>query len=301
MTLPKQVSIVEVSPRDGLQNEAVLVTLEQKLGLVRGLGNAGLEFIEAGSFVNPARVPQMAQSDALFEQLTDHDQRNYIALVPNLQGFERAVAAGAQTVAVFTAASETFCRKNINCSIQQSLERFEPIFQSARQLGIGVRGYVSCVAGCPYEGYVDPQRVTELARLLAGLGCYEVCLADTTGVGTAEQFSELVKQVRNHISVDRLAVHCHDTYGQALANIYAALTQGIRVIDSSIAGLGGCPFARGASGNVATEDLVYMLHGCNIKTGIDLNHLIECGNAICRVLGKPNQSRVSAAIGGRAD
>ena len=296
--LPKRVDIVEVSPRDGLQNEARLLTVEQKLHMIEQLSSAGVRDIEAGSFVNPRQVPQMADSDLLFRQLTHSKGQRYSALVPNLQGFHRAADSGAKRVALFTAASETFCRKNTHCSIEESLQRFNPVLVQAKERAISVRGYISCVAGCPYEGEVPLQRVTELTQRLLAAGCDEVCLADTTGVGTPEQFSAMIAAVSRHSPVARLAVHCHDTFGRALDNIHAALSAGISVVDSSVAGLGGCPYAHGAKGNVASEDLVHMLHGCGVETGIDLQHLISCGNHISALLGRNNQSRVANAIGG---
>ena len=299
-TMPEQVRIVEVGPRDGLQNEPRVIALEDRLQLLADLASAGLRNIEAGSFVNPAWVPQMAGSDELFRRLPKQAGVTYSALTPNLQGYERAVAAGADEVAVFAAASETFSVKNINCSIADSLARFTPVLARAAADGIRVRGYVSCVAGCPYEGAVAPQGVAELAARLYDSGCYEVSLGDTIGVGTPGQIGDLIASCARRVPLTRLALHCHDTYGQALANIYAALQAGITVLDSAVAGLGGCPYARGASGNVASEDLVYMLNGLNIDSGIRLDALIASGNRISRCLGRPSQSRVAQARSGVA-
>lgn len=301
MSLPRAVKIVEVSPRDGLQNELQLVRTEVKVELIRRLVAAGLRYIEAGSFVSPKSVPQMADSDAVFQGVLSQvdylkDDVTYGALTPNLQGFERAVAAGVSEVAVFAAASETFSQKNINCSIDESLTRFLPIMTAAKAAGLPVRGYLSCVVGCPYEGDVDPQKVANLAIRLQAMGCYEVSLGDTTGVGTPASITRLIEVVANRISVRYLAVHLHDTYGQALANIYAALQLGITVVDSSVAGLGGCPYAKGASGNVATEDLVYMLNGLGIEHGINLNKLVAAGQFIVAQLDRENGSKVSRAL-----
>jgi hydroxymethylglutaryl-CoA lyase len=297
MTETRQVRVVEVGPRDGLQNEATTLSLADKCRLIDDLAVAGLLAIEAGSFVDPARVPQMADSDALFRRLIRRPGVSYSALTPNLIGYQRARAAGADRVAVFAAASETFSRKNINCSVAESLARFTPVLERARDDGVPVRGYVSCVAGCPYEGRVDPERVAELAARLYQAGCDEVSLGDTIGVGTPGQMRELVTRCARHVPLSRLAVHCHDTYGQALANIYACLEAGISVVDSAVAGLGGCPYAPGASGNVATEDLVYMLDGLGVHSGIELGALVAAGNRVCTLLQRPNQSRVGRALG----
>lgn len=298
LSLPPQVKIVEVGPRDGLQNEALAVSIEDKLALIALLSKAGLRSIEAGSFVNPEWVPQMAGSDQLFEQLERHPSVSYSALVPNMVGFERALVVGADEVAVFAAASESFSQNNTNCSIAQSLARFEPVLQAASDADIKVRGYVSCVAGCPYEGRVSPARVAEVASQLYGMGCYEISLGDTIGTGTAGDFTRLLQAVTQEVPVQHLAVHCHDTYGQALANIYASLQAGVAVVDSSVAGLGGCPYARGASGNVASEDVVYLLQGLGIACGVDLDALIDAGNFISQRLNRTSQSRVALALGG---
>lgn len=293
--LPQHVRLVEVGPRDGLQNEKQPISVADKVRLVDDLSAAGLEYIEVGSFVSPKWVPQMAGSAEVFAQIQQKPGVTYAALTPNLQGFEAAMLAGVKEVAVFAAASEAFSQKNINCSIAESLQRFVPVMDAAREQGIRVRGYVSCVLGCPYEGKVAPQQVAAVARELFGMGCYEISLGDTIGTGTAGQTRTLFEVVGRDIPRDKLAGHFHDTYGQALANIYASLLEGIQVFDSSVAGLGGCPYAKGASGNVASEDVLYLLDGLGIHTGIDLDALIEAGERICAVLGRDNGSRVARA------
>jgi len=297
MTLPTQATLVEVGPRDGLQNEAQTISLEDKVDLIENLALAGLRVIEAGSFVNPKWIPQMADSEAVFAAIKPHDGVRYTALTPNLQGFERALAAGVSEVAIFGAASESFSQKNINCSISDSLQRFEVVMTAAAQHKIAVRGYVSCVLGCPYEGTIEPAAVDTVAGALLDMGCYEVSLGDTIGTGTAGSMEQLLNKLLANYSADKLAVHCHDTYGQALSNILVALQLGISTIDSSIAGLGGCPYAKGASGNVATEDVVYMLDGLGVHTGLDLKALIAAGNKISRALGRDSGSRVAKALG----
>ena len=296
MTLPKRVRIVEVGPRDGLQNESQPVAAASRVELIDHLAAAGLGHIEAGSFVSPKWVPQMAHSDAVFAGITRVEGVVYSALTPNLKGFELAAAAGVDEVAVFAAASESFSQKNINCSIAESLQRFEPVVAAAQQVGIRVRGYVSCVVGCPYEGDIRPIAVASVTQALLDQGCYEVSLGDTIGVGTAGSFTLLLETLLADISHQRLALHCHDTYGQALANILVGLQHGISVVDSSISGLGGCPYARGASGNVATEDVVYLLQGMGIDTGVDLAALTAAGAYISNVLGRSSQSRVAQAL-----
>lgn len=295
MPLPSHVRLVEVGPRDGLQNEAQPISVADKVQLVDALSAAGLSYIEVGSFVSPKWVPQMAGSAEVFAQIQRKPGVTYGALAPNLRGFEDALAAGVKEVAVFAAASEAFSQRNINCSISESLERFEPIMDAARQHGISVRGYVSCVLGCPYEGEVAPEQVAAVARELYSMGCYEVSLGDTIGTGTAGATRRLFEVVATQVPRDSLAGHFHDTYGQAITNIYASLLEGISVFDSSIAGLGGCPYAKGASGNVATEDVVYLLNGLGIDTGIDLEALIRAGQQISHVLGRPTGSRVAKA------
>jgi hydroxymethylglutaryl-CoA lyase len=294
--LPKSVKIVEVGPRDGLQNESELVSWVAKVALVEQLANAGCSVIETGSFVSPKWVPQMADSAAVFQQIKRRSNVRYTALTPNLRGLEAAIEAQADEVAIFGAASETFSQKNINCSIAESLERFLPVIELSQKHQLPVRGYVSCVLGCPYEGYIAPQKVAEVSRQLIDMGCYEVSLGDTIGVGTPVKTQQLLSAVLNNIPKDKVAVHFHDTYGQALANILVALQQGISVVDSAVSGLGGCPYAKGASGNVATEDLVYMLDGMNIETGINLNRLTQAGLNMMQALGRQSNSKVARAI-----
>ena len=296
MTLPGKVQLVEVGPRDGLQNESSTIGLATKLQLIEDLASAGHTVIEAGSFVNPKWIPQMADSAAVFAGITRHQGVRYAALTPNLQGFERAVAAGADEVAIFAAASEAFSKKNINCSIAESLERFHEVMSAAKDQKIAVRGYVSCVLGCPYEGEIAPQAVAEVCDELLALGCYEVSLGDTIGTGTAGSMQRLLDTLLARFKPEQLAVHCHDTYGQALSNILVALQMGIATVDSSVAGLGGCPYAKGASGNVATEDVVYMLNGLGIDTGLDLPALVRAGNRISATLNRPNGSRAATAL-----
>ncbi|MGI2176133.1 hydroxymethylglutaryl-CoA lyase [Shewanella ulleungensis] len=293
--LPTKVSIFEVGARDGLQNE-VPVTTADKLALIKQLGDAGVKRIEAGSFVSPKWVPQMADSDAVLQQLKRQAGVVYSALTPNLKGFELALAAGADEVAIFGAASESFSQKNINCSIDESIERFIPLMEAAKKHNIPVRGYVSCVLGCPYEGDIAVSEVARVSEILYKMGCYEISLGDTIGVGTPNKARQMVEAVAKVVPVDKLALHFHDTYGQALANILACLETGVSVFDVSVAGLGGCPYAKGASGNLATEDLVYMLHGMGIDTGIDLAKLALAGDNISRVLGRANGSKVANAI-----
>jgi hydroxymethylglutaryl-CoA lyase len=295
MLLPQRVRLVEVGPRDGLQNEARPVSLEDKVRLVNDLTDAGVGYIEVGSFVSPKWVPQMAGSAELFASIQRKDGVTYAALAPNLRGFEDALAAGVKEVAVFAAASESFSQRNINCSISESLDRFLPIMEAARLHGVQVRGYVSCVLGCPYEGDVSPQQVAAVANELYAMGCYEVSLGDTIGTGTPGATRRLFDVVAGQIPRGKLAGHFHDTYGQALVNIYAGLLEGIQVFDSSVAGLGGCPYAKGATGNVASEDVLYMLNGLGIATSIDLDKLIAAGQRISEAVGRSNGSRVARA------
>ncbi len=296
MSLPKNVRMVEVGPRDGLQNESAYVPTPIKIELIQRLADAGLPVIEATSFVSPKWVPQMADNVHVMAGIKRKAGVSYPVLVPNMKGFEAAVAADAQEIAVFSAASETFSGKNTNCSIAEGLERFTVICEAARSKGIRVRGYISCVLGCPYEGEVAPDKVADIAVLLYGMGCYEISLGDTIGVGTPGKTKAMLEVVAEKIPVEKLAGHFHDTYGQALANVYAALECGVAVIDSSVAGLGGCPYARGASGNVASEDVLYMLNGLGITTGVDLDKLINAGQYISDYLGRPPVSKVSRAI-----
>ena len=295
MNLPQHVRLVEVGPRDGLQNEKQPIEVADKVRLVDDLSAAGLGYIEVGSFVSPKWVPQMAGSAEVFAQIQRKAGVTYAALTPNLKGFEGALEAGVREVAVFAAASEAFSQKNINCSIRESLERFVPVMDAARANDIRVRGYVSCVLGCPYDGAIDPAQVASVAAELFAMGCYEVSLGDTIGTGTPGATRQLIETVAAQIPREKLAGHFHDTYGQALANIYASLLEGVSVFDSSVAGLGGCPYAKGASGNVASEDVLYMLNGLGIQTGIDLDQLIAAGQRICTLLGRSNGSRVARA------
>jgi hydroxymethylglutaryl-CoA lyase len=294
--LPRQVKIVEVGPRDGLQNEKQIVATAIKIELIQRLADAGLRTVEATAFVSPKWVPQMADNAQVMAGIQRKAGVSYPALVPNMQGFDAAIAAGVKEIAVFGAASETFSQKNINCSIDESFKRFEPVAQAARTHKIKMRGYVSCVLGCPYEGKIKPSAVAKVTQKLFDMGCYEISLGDTIGVGTPGKTQAMLETVAKNIPVKQLAGHYHDTYGQALANIFASLQMGVSVFDSSIAGLGGCPYAKGASGNVATEDVVYMLNGLNIKTGVDLEQLIRIGEFICAALGREPASKVARAM-----
>ena len=296
MGMPKQVSVVEVGPRDGLQNEAEPIATAAKLKLIDRLGAAGLKRIEAASFVSPKWVPQMADHRDVMTGIRRRPGVVYSALTPNLKGLEAALACGVEEVAVFAAASEAFSQKNINCSIAESLARFAPVVERAREAGMSVRGYVSCVLGCPYEGEIAPARVAEVSRALYEMGCYEISLGDTIGVGTPLHAKRLIDAVAHDIPMNKLAAHFHDTYGQALANLYAVLEEGIGVIDSAVAGLGGCPYAKGATGNVATEDVIYLLNGLGIDSGVDLDKLAETGVWITQTTGKPNRSKVGVAL-----
>ncbi len=293
--MPSRVRLVEVGPRDGLQNESTIVATEVKLGLIRRLADSGLRHIEATAFVSPKRVPQMADHDAVMRAVPRRAGLTYSALTPNLVGFEAAMAAGADEVAVFGAASETFSRENIHCSIAESLQRFEPVMRAAQHRGVPVRGYVSCVLGCPYEGAIAPAAVASVAMALYEMGCHEISLGDTIGVGTPGRTAAMLEVVAQRVPVERLAGHFHDTYGQALANVYAALQLGVAVFDAAVAGLGGCPYAPGASGNLATEDLLYMLDGLGIETGVRLDALLAADRYICDALQRPTQSRVALA------
>jgi hydroxymethylglutaryl-CoA lyase len=300
MTIPKRVRIVEVGPRDGLQNEKKTVDTNTKIQLISQLASAGLTNIEAGSFVSPKWVPQMASSGEVFNIISNTLQTAYpkitfSALTPNEIGVDRAIKHKVKEVAVFAAASESFSQKNINCSIKESLNRFYPVMAKAQSNNIRVRGYVSCVLGCPYEGNVDPMLVAEITHRLLDMGCYEVSLGDTIGVGTPATTATLLSELLGTISVDKLAMHMHDTYGQALANILISLQMGISVIDSAVAGLGGCPYAKGASGNVASEDLIYMLNGMGIEHGVNLDKLLIAGNTISTALNRANGSKVANA------
>jgi len=290
------VTIVEVGPRDGLQNEKSKLSVTTKIELIERLANCGMPVIEAGSFVSPKWVPQMADTEAVMTGLTQLPGTRYPVLVPNLQGYERAVNAGATEIAVFTAASESFSQRNTNCSISDSITRLDPVIKLAINSGIKVRSYVSCVLGCPYEGAIKTEAVSVVCKQLSQLGCDEISLGDTIGVGTPAEANALIKAVSSELPIAQLAVHFHDTYGQALANILASLDAGIRIIDSSVAGLGGCPYANGATGNVASEDVVYMLHGLGLNTGIDLDKLALTGDWISKQLQRPNNSKAGLAL-----
>jgi hydroxymethylglutaryl-CoA lyase len=294
--LPGRVRIVEVGPRDGLQNEKAEVPTRVKLELIERLADAGLPAVEATAFVSPKWIPQMADHTEVLEGIRRKPGVSYPVLTPNLKGFHAAQAAGATEVAVFGAASESFSRKNINCSVAESLERFRPVAQAAIAARIKVRGYISCVLGCPYEGEIAPQKVAEVAQALHEMGCYEISLGDTIGTGTPGKTQAMIRAVARRVPVAKLAGHYHDTYGQALANIYASLEAGVATFDSSVAGLGGCPYAKGASGNVATEDVVYMLDGLGIETGVDLGRLVDTGQWICGLIGKEPASKAGRAI-----
>jgi len=294
--MSESVRIVEVGPRDGLQNEPGEVPTAVKVELVERLADAGLPAVEATAFVSPKWVPQMADHTEVLERIRRKPGVDYPVLAPNLKGFEAARAAGATEVAIFAAASESFSRKNINCSIAESLERFRPVAQAAREHGIKVRGYVSCVLGCPYEGEIAPARVAEVAAALYDMGCYEISLGDTIGTGTPQKTKTMIAACAKRVPIDKLAGHYHDTYGQALANIYASLELGVPTFDASIAGLGGCPYAAGATGNVATEDVVYMLDGLGVRTGIDLARLVDIGQWISGVLKREYGSKAGKAL-----
>ena len=290
------VRIVEVGPRDGLQNEKGEVPTAVKVELIERLADAGLPAVEATAFVSPKWVPQMADHTEVLERVRRKPGIDYPVLAPNLKGFEAARAAGATEVAIFGAASEAFSQKNINCSIAESLDRFRPIVSESKKYNIKVRGYVSCVLGCPYEGEVAPRKVADVAQALFEMGCYEISLGDTIGTGTPGRTKEMIDACAERVPMEKLAGHYHDTYGQALANIYASLELGVRTFDASVAGLGGCPYAKGASGNVATEDVVYMLNGLGARTGVDLDKLVEIGAWICGVLGREPSSKVARAL-----
>ncbi|MFK0205115.1 hydroxymethylglutaryl-CoA lyase [Agrobacterium sp. NPDC090283] len=296
MRWPRAVKIVEVGARDGLQNESSEVPTAIKIELIERLAAAGLAAVEAGAFVSPKKVPQMAGSRQVFQGLERRSGTAYPVLVPNMKGFETALEAGVTEIAVFVSASEGFSQHNIGCSRAESLQRLHDVASAAAGRNILVRGYVSCIAGCPYDGAVAPAEVTAMAEALIALGCYEISLGDTIGVGTAGQIRNLIKRVSAHIPREKIAMHFHDTYGQGVANVLASLEEGISVFDSSVAGLGGCPFAPGASGNVATEDVIYLLQGLGIETGVDLMAVAKTGDWISRHLGRPNAARAGKAL-----
>ena len=296
MNLPKHVKIVEVGPRDGLQNEKQAIDTATKVELIARLGASGLKTIEATAFVSPKWVPQMADNAEVMRQITRLNGVTYPVLTPNLKGLEAALATGVTEVAVFAAASEAFSQKNINCSIAESIERFVPVIESAREHGVAVRGYVSTVVGCPYQGDVPPEKVAEVSKALFDLGCYEISLGDTIGVGTPLKVQTMLAEVSKAVPMDKLAGHFHNTYGMAIANIYASLQMGMAVFDASVAGLGGCPYAKGASGNVATEDVVYLLNGLGIDSGVDLTSLVETAVWVSAQLGRSPASNVAKAL-----
>jgi len=298
--LPTRVKLVDVAPRDGLQNEPGVVPAAVKIELIDRLTDAGLPAVETTSFVSPKWVPQMADNAQVMAGIRRKPGVNYPVLVPNMKGLEAAMAAGVQEVAVFTAATESFSRRNTNCSIAESFERFEPVCKTALAAGIQVRGYISVVLGCPFEGEVNPEAVADVAQRLYGMGCYDVSLGDTIGVGTPGKTQRMIAAVARRIPVSKLGGHYHDTYGQALANILASLQMGVATFDTSVAGLGGCPFAPGATGNVASEDVVYMLHGLGIETGVDMSKLLEAAQFICAALGRPTASRAGRALATKA-
>ena len=294
--LPRRVKMVDVGPRDGLQNEPGVVPTDAKVELINRLSDAGLPAVEATSFVSPKWVPQMADAAQVMARIRRKAGVSYPVLVPNMRGLEAALAAGVEEIAVFGAATETFSRRNTNCSIAESFERFEPVCKTALEHNVKVRGYISCVVGCPYEGDVKPEKVGEVAGALYGMGCYEISLGDTIGVGTPRKTQAMIDACLAHVPADKLAGHYHDTYGQALANIYASMEKGVATFDASVAGLGGCPYAKGASGNVATEDVVYMMQGLGIETGIDLDKLVDTGAWISGVLQRDSSSRAGRAM-----
>jgi hydroxymethylglutaryl-CoA lyase len=293
---PSFVKIVEVGPRDGLQSEKTLIQTSTKVQFIDLLSRSGLQVVEATSFVSPSMVPQMADHSAVYDGIEKLANVNYPVLVPNIVGYESAKKVGVKEIAVFSAASDTFSIRNVNCSVAKSLEKCEAVVKQALSDGMRVRGYVSCCLGCPYEGDISPESVANVARQLYSMGCYEISLGDTIGVGTPKTMRRLLEEVLKVIPIEAIAVHCHDTYGQALANILTALELGVSVVDSSITGLGGCPFAAGATGNVATEDVVYMLQGMGIKTGINMEKLLEAGNYICKALSRETASKAGRAM-----
>lgn len=297
MSLPKAVKIYEVGPRDGLQNEKTNIPTDIKVELINRLSDTGLKYIEATSFVSPKAIPQLGDAAEIMAGITRKDGVTYPVLVPNIRGMDGALVANVQEIALFTAASESFTQKNINATIEESFERFAPVIETAKENNIRIRGYASCVLGCPYEGQIAPEKVAEVAKRLLDAGCYEISLGDTIGIGTPEQTKTMLRIVVDAgVPLDKIALHMHDTYGQALANIYAGLQMGVSVIDSSVAGLGGCPYAKGASGNVATEDVLYMLHGMGIETGVDLEKIVDTAWFISDALGREPASKVAEAM-----
>ncbi len=296
MDYPKTVTIIEVGPRDGLQNETAFVSTHHKIEFINLLSNSGLKNIEVTSFVSPKAIPQLADSEHVFSGIEKHPGISYPVLVPNERGMEKALALGVQEIAVFTAASDLFNQRNINCTIQESIDRFKPVIALAQTHQIKVRGYISCVLGCPYQGSIAPEAVVAVMQQLLDLGVAEISLGDTIGVGTPKQTERVLAAVLPKVALSQLAMHFHDTYGQAIANIHTSLAHGVYRFDSSVAGLGGCPYARGASGNVATEDVLYLMHGLGIETGVDIFKIVAAGDRMCTILGKKNQSKVANAL-----
>lgn len=296
MSQDNVVEIIEVGPRDGLQNECAFIPTADKIAFINALSETGLKRIEATSFVSPKVIPQLADHDEVYANIQKHPDIRYMALIPNQQGMQKALALGVQEIAVFTAASEQFNQHNINCSIEESLSRFVPVVEAAKHHRIPVRAYISCVLGCPYEGNISPIQVIPVMEALLAMGVDEISLGDTIGVGTPKQTQALIKAASSILKTDKLVMHFHDTYGQAIANIYCSLEHGIRKFDSAIAGLGGCPYARGSSGNVATEDVLYLLHGLGMETGVDIFKIVGIGDRLCQTLEKPNPSKVARAL-----
>jgi len=294
--LPERVTLIEVGPRDGLQNEPEFVPTEKKIEFINQLSTTGLTHIEVTSFVSPKAIPQLADNQEVFKGIRQQSNIHYQALVPNIKGLEQALEVDAKEIAIFTAASEAFNQRNINCSIEESIARCQDVVAQAKQHKLYIRAYISCVLGCPYEGSISPKQVAKVTEALLALGVDEISFGDTIGVGTPRQTLALIEAITPLMPTEHIAMHFHDTYGQAIANVYAALTQGIHRFDSSIAGLGGCPYARGASGNVATEDILYLLHGLQIETGVDIYKIVPIGDAMCKLLGRKNQSKVASAL-----
>jgi hydroxymethylglutaryl-CoA lyase len=292
----RDVIIYEVGPRDGLQNEPQFLSTSSKIEMINALSNTGLQHIEVTSFVNPEKIPQLADSTNVYQGITKHPGISYSALVPNSKGMENALKAGVQTIAIFTAASESFNQRNINCNIQESIQRFIPVVELANAYHIPIRAYISCALGCPYEGKIEPKQVLNVALELQKLNVSEISFGDTIGVGTPKQTHDLLSALLNEFSEDSICMHFHDTYGQAVANVYASLEKNIRKFDSAVAGLGGCPYARGASGNLATEDLLYLMHGLGLETGVDIFKIAQVGSQICKILNRPNPSKVARAL-----
>lgn len=294
MTSP--ITLIEVGPRDGLQNEPVFVPTETKIKFINMLSETGLKHIEVTSFVSPKSIPQLADSRVVFQSINKSEAISYSALIPNEQGMKSAIDSGVKRIAIFTAASELFNQRNIQCSIEESIARFKPVISMAKAQGVSIRGYISCVLGCPYEGSISPSQVIPIMEQLLTLGVDEISLGDTIGVGTPKQTKQLIRAIKIILPLSNVAMHFHDTYGQAIANICTSLDAGISRFDSSVAGLGGCPYARGASGNVATEDVLYLMHGLGLETGVDIYKIVLAGDMICKAIGRPNQSKTANAL-----